>query len=104
MKEEISEAINNTKGRFFVIKFTKKDGTERTMVCRTGVRAYTTADGERKELTGKGMSWNPNEREMRVVWDIQKKAYRLVNLRTTHYFKCGDTVVTDTSKPTGVMP
>ena len=103
MKTDIENAMNETKGKFFVVKFTKKDGSDRVMVGRVGVKGYSTESGERKEVTGKGMRWTPASREMRVVWDLQKKEYRLVNLRTAYYFKCGP-VVLDSSKTTGVMP
>ena len=93
MKKQIEDAINETKGKFFVIRFTKKDGSDRLMVCRVGVKGYKDEKGERKELTGKGMSWKPSSRGMRVVWDLQKKEYRLVNLNTAYYFKCGSELV-----------
>ena len=102
MKDEIENAMNETKGKFFVVKFLKKDGSDRIMVGRVGVKGYTAESGERKEVKGTGMRWNPSSREMRVVWDLQKKEYRLVNLRTAYYFKCGSTVIGG-SKTTGVM-
>ena len=69
MKEQILE----TKGKIFGVTFIKKDGTVRNMTARLGVK---------KHLTGVGLSFNPEERNLIVVFDMQKKAYRMVNLST----------------------
>jgi hypothetical protein len=69
MKEQILE----TKGKIFGVTFIKKDGTTRNMTARLGVK---------KNLKGVGLSFNPDERNLIVVFDMQKKAYRMVNLLT----------------------
>jgi len=43
----LSQDIDRTNGKFFTIKFIKKDGTLRKMTCRTGVS---------KGVTGKGLA------------------------------------------------
>lgn len=67
-----------TKGRIFSVTFTKKDGTERRMVCRTGVQ---------KGVKGVGLKFDPNSKNLMVVFDMQKKAFRMINLSTLLSFK-----------------
>ena len=38
--EEAKQLIKDTKGKFFTVTFTKKDGTTRVMNARLGVKAY----------------------------------------------------------------
>lgn len=69
-KHIIKEIIKDKKGKFFSVEFTKKDGTLRLMLCRTGVKKYLV----------------PNARPMRKaegvqkVYDVHKKAYRSFRL------------------------
>jgi len=75
-REEIRRKIKESNGRFFSIKFIKKDGTTREMLCRTDVK---------KHLRG-GENNNPNLGESQiVVYDIQKKGYRTINLDSVFY-------------------
>lgn len=74
MKEQILE----TKGKIFGVTFIKKDGTTRNMTARLGVR---------KDLKGVGLSFNPDERNLIVVFDMRKKAYRMINLSTITSFR-----------------
>ena len=70
----IEEAIKTIKsGRFFSAEFIKKDGTLRQIVARTGVRKY---------LTGRGRTWDPEEKGYVTVWDTQKAEYRMLNTNT----------------------
>ena len=69
----MKEKILATKGKIFGVTFIKKDGTTRNMTARLGVR---------KDLKGIGLSFSPDERNLIVVFDMQKKAYRMVNLST----------------------
>lgn len=75
--ENIKDLILSTKGRFFTVVFLKKDGEPRVMVCRTGVK---------KGLTGKGMSYNPLEKNLLPVYDVikskqeHKAEYRMIPL------------------------
>ena len=73
-------ALRMTKGRIFRAVFTKKDGTERTMVARTGVH---------KGVSGTGMSYDPVSKGLMAVYDMQKKAWRMVNTKTMTSLKCG---------------
>lgn len=81
-------------GKFFSVTFVKKDGTVRKMLCRTGV-GLNLADhtkGEADILAGvispeakkvmavrKRAANNPH---LLNVWDVQKKAWRSVNMDT----------------------
>lgn len=72
------EQILATNGKFFSVSFVKKDGTERKMTARLGVK---------KDIKGVGLKFNPTERNLIVVFDIHKKAYRMINLSTILTFK-----------------
>ena len=65
--------IQKANGKFFSVIFEKKDGTLRKMVCRTGVK---------KHLKGGELKHNPAELGHLVVFDVQKKEYRTLNLNT----------------------
>lgn len=81
IKAELLERIN--KGSIFTATFIKKDGSTRVMNCRTNVKKYT---------NGVGMSYNPFEKGLLPVFDVQlaktlseadrKKAYRMINTKT----------------------
>ena len=72
------DQILATNGRFFSVSFIKKDGSERKMTARLGVK---------KDIKGVGMKYDPLERNLIVVFDIHKKAYRMINLSTIFKFK-----------------
>ena len=72
------DQILATNGKFFSVSFIKKDGTERKMTARLGVK---------KDIKGIGMKYDPSERNLIVVFDIHKKAYRMINLSTIFKFK-----------------
>lgn len=72
------DQILATNGKFFSVSFIKKDGTERKMTARLGVK---------KDIKGAGLKFNPSERNLIVVFDIHKKAYRMINLSTILTFK-----------------
>jgi len=72
------DQILATNGKFFSVSFIKKDGTERRMTARLGVK---------KDIKGVGMKYDPLERNLIVVFDIHKKAYRMINLSTIFKFK-----------------
>ena len=73
-------ALKETNGRIFRAEFTKKDGTQRVLVGRTRVS---------KGVTGAGMSYDPESKGLMPVFDMQKKAWRMVNTRTMTSLKCG---------------
>ena len=74
----MKDKILATNGKFFSVSFIKKDGSERKMTARLGVK---------KDIKGVGLKFNPSERNLIVVFDIHKKAYRMINLSTIFKFK-----------------
>jgi hypothetical protein len=77
-QEVIAQLIERTNGKFFTVKFIKKDGTLRQMTCRTGVS---------KGVTGKGLSFEPKEKDLRVVWAMDAEGYRMINLENVSEIK-----------------
>jgi len=69
----IHKTIINTKGKFFTTTFIKKDGTVRTMTARTGVS---------KGVNGKGLKFNPTDKNLVVVYEMNKDGHRMINLET----------------------
>ena len=60
-------------GKIASAEFIKKDGSLRKMVFRTKVT---------KGVTGEGMKYDPAKLGLRTVFDMQKKAFRHINLNT----------------------
>ena len=80
--------ITNTKSKFFTVVFVKKNGEERTLVGQTGVTKFLQKN---PRITKHGSSNTTAHLEnYMTVYDIQKKAYRNVNLETIKSIKCGD--------------
>lgn len=77
-REELADFISQTHGRIFTAVFVKKDGTTRTMNCRKGVTAYL-AGGENKAAR--------DHKNLNIVFDMQARAYRMINLDTTILIK-----------------
>mgnify|MGYP003654551155 CR=1 FL=1 len=73
---------DKVQGKIFSVSFIKKDGTERTMVCRLGVQ---------KHLTG-GKNVNDPSQHL-TVFDMHKKAYRNVALGTIYQLRCKDVFI-----------
>lgn len=69
--QELIELTN--KGNIFSVKFVKKDGTLREMVCRLGVK---------KHLKGGTLNYDAKSRGLLPVFDMQKQAYRMINTKT----------------------
>jgi len=79
--DEVRALIDNTKGKFFSISFIKRtNGAQRRMLARIGVK---------KGIKGVGLSYNPLDRDLMVVWDRVKKQFRMVSLDSVIHFKCG---------------
>jgi hypothetical protein len=64
-------SFNN--GRFFSVRFIKKDGSLRKMTCKKVVK---------KAINGKGAKYNALERGYLPVYDVSKKEYRTLNFNT----------------------
>lgn len=81
--QTLRNQIEQTKGRFFTVKFVKKDGTIRTMLARTGVK---------KGLVG-GVSGTAHIPKYFTVYDVNVRQYRNINTETMLSLKCGNKVV-----------
>lgn len=75
--ENIKKFVGN-KGKLFSITFIKKNGEERKMVARLGVTKY---------LTGRGMLYTPENRNMLVVFSTGDNDYRTINISTLKKIK-----------------
>jgi hypothetical protein len=80
----VDAAINSQKGKIFTIEFVKKNGEYRRMNCRKGVTKHLKG-GENPLRYG-------NNPELRIVFDMQKKEYRMVNLDTARKLIAGGIV------------
>jgi hypothetical protein len=65
-------------GKIFSVEFVKKDGSLRKMNARLGVKKY---------VKGVGLSFNPTEKNLLPVFDLQKEAYRMINASTIQRIK-----------------
>lgn len=79
-KETAKELIFDTKGKFFTVTFIKKDGSERVMNARLGVKKY---------LRGGELRYDPAEFNYITVYDMGAKGYRMVNANTIKNLKIG---------------
>jgi len=78
-RDEAVAVIRSTKGRIFHVRFIKRTtGEVRDMVCRLGVR---------KGVTGKGMSYDPAEKGLITVYDMQKKGFRMIPIEGIRVIK-----------------
>lgn len=78
MKTEVSQLKELVGNKIFSVVFEKKDGTLREMVCRLGVK---------KHLKGGEVSYDPEERNYLVVFDMQSEGYRTININTLKKIK-----------------
>lgn len=68
------EFLRSSEGKIISVDFIKRTtGEKRTMNCRFGVK---------KGITGAGMKYDPLEHGLIPVFDMQKKAFRMINLDT----------------------
>lgn len=72
---KVLSLIESTKGKFFTVFFTKKDGSERRLTGRTGVKKGV------KGIVGRVDSANDTN-SYKKVWDSAKMEFRMVNLAT----------------------
>jgi hypothetical protein len=63
--------IRASKGKILSVRYRKKDGTMRDMVCRTEVK---------KGVKGTGMAYDPVEHDLMTVYDVQAEGWRMINL------------------------
>ena len=77
-RDTAKEYIYKTNGQIFSAVFRKKNGEKRLMNCRTKVHKY---------VKGIGVKFKPLERGLVTVFDLQKGAYRFINLETLEQLK-----------------
>ena len=77
INETLAE-IQKAESTIFSVTFTKKDGSIRKMVARLNVK---------KGVNGKGMAYNPIEKGLLPVYDMQKNGFRMINLSTVTELK-----------------
>ncbi len=68
----VEKLIDESNGRIFSVRFVKKDGSIRNMVCRKAVR---------KGVKGVREGWNARSakgRPLRTVFDMNKAAFRTI--------------------------
>tara|TARA_R110000772_G_scaffold264025_1_gene384187 strand:+ start:162 stop:494 length:333 start_codon:yes stop_codon:yes gene_type:complete len=73
-KNKAKELIKNSKGLIFNTSFLKKDNTIRTLTSRTG-KQY-------KSKTGRKAPYKPSDYNLIALYDMRKKAFRMLNLNT----------------------
>ena len=73
--------LHETQGRIFTAFIAKNDNSiheMRVMNCRRGVNKY---------VNGKGMCYNPESMYLITVFDMQKRAYRTIDMKKLYFFK-----------------
>ena len=71
-RKDAVDRIVKSRGRVFTARFKKRTtGEERTMNCRLGVT---------KHLKGGELKYNPAEKNLVGVFDMQKKGYRMIDV------------------------
>jgi hypothetical protein len=75
----VTEIINNTKGKFFRITYKRKDGTIKTMTARLGVS---------KDIKGTGLRYRPEDHGLLCVWSVDDNGYRMINLDAVSSLTC----------------
>ena len=73
------ELLHKTHGKIFSCEFIKKDGSVRKMIARLGVA---------KNLKG-GANGASAKNSLITVYDMAKRAYRMINLETLTALKVG---------------
>ena len=64
--------IKSSRGKIFTTITTKRtNGERRVLNCRLGVTKY---------VTGEGLKFDPVKKNLITVFDMQKKAYRMINI------------------------
>ena len=72
-KTRAKELIKDSKGLIFSTTYIKKDNTIRTLTSRTG-KQYTP--------TGKKQPYTPKDYNLIPLYDMRKKAFRMLNFNT----------------------
>jgi len=77
---DLAGFLRATRGRLFSVVFVRRsDGTTRRMVCRLGVT---------KDQKGQSLRFDPSERDLLSVYDVQKNQYRFIPLENVLCVSC----------------
>lgn len=64
------------------------------MLARTGVYKRVVADHLARRVLGlkpsKGLQFDPDEKNLALVFDVAKNDYRMIDLNTVEFFQCGN--------------
>ena len=80
--QQLKQTILNSNAKLMTVKFIKKDGTERTMYCKTNVKRFLSKNPNKRKVVNR----NP---DLTVVYDMEAKAYRSFNVNSVISFSCG---------------
>jgi len=69
-EQQVLGLLADNGGKIFSIQFEKRDGSLRNMTARTGVY--------RGRVTGAGMKYDPSDRNLRTVFDLDKDQFRMI--------------------------
>ena len=67
---QAKQLINDNLNTIFSVEFTKKNGENRLMIARLGVR---------KNVKGIGQNFNPDDFNLITAFDMQKDNFRMIN-------------------------
>ena len=75
-KDKAKELIKENKYKFFTAHFIKKDNTKRVLNCMIGKRWEAKTD--------RTQPYNPEDYNLIKVYDLKKKAFRIINFKTLY--------------------
>lgn len=84
--EQLRSTIASTNSRMFVVRFTKQDGSERTMYAKTGIKRYISKKPNKRKVS----NTNPN---IVRVYDCESKSYKSFKLSSVSEFRCGKVIL-----------
>lgn len=84
--------LRGTLGQIMTVKFTKRStGKERTMVCRTGVKKHLKNPAA---PTSVRIIAQDHKNDLLRVYDMKKKAYRMISLESVREIKSNGEIFT----------
>ena len=84
--EQLRSTIASTHSRMFVVRFTKQDGTKRTMYAKTGIKRHLSKRPDKRVL----QNTNPN---IVRVFDMESKSYKSFKLDSVFEFRSGNIIL-----------
>ena len=73
------------KHMFFSVKFVKKNGEVREMLCKLSPQNWK----GNPTHNGNGLNWNPTDKGYLMVWDVINEGWRMVNFQTITKIRFG---------------